>query len=85
MFDGVAYYYYYGTFYVYDQTIKMYDVTIPPVGAIVDWIPGNAEKIEIDGELFYVANGIQYKDISLNMAKPKWYQIVAVDANKYKN
>lgn len=85
MFDGVAYYYYYGTFYVYDQTIKMYDVTIPPVGAIVDWIPGNAEKIEIDGELFYVANGIQYKDISLNMAKPKWYQIVAVDANKYKD
>lgn len=84
-FDNVAYYYYYGTFYVYDQTVKMYDVAIPPVGAIVDWIPRNAEKIEIDGEAYYVANGIQYKDISLNATKSKWYQIVAVDATKYKD
>ena len=85
MFDGVAYYYYYGTFYVYDTTVKMYDVVIPPVGAIVDWIPGNAEKIEIDGEAYYVANGIQYKDISFKAAISKWYQIVAVDATKYKD
>lgn len=84
-FNNVAYYYYYGTFYVYDQTIKMYDVVIPPVGAIVDWIPGDAEKIEIEGEAYYVANGIQYKDISLDVAKSKWYQIVSVDANKYKD
>ena len=63
----------------------MYDVAIPPVGAIVDWIPENAEKIEIDGEAYYVANGVQYKEVSLNVVNSKWYQIVAVDANKYKD
>ena len=84
-FNDVAYYYYYGTFYVFDQTVKMYDVAIPPVGAIVDWIPENAEKVEIDGEPYYVANGVQYKEVSLNVVNSKWYQIVAVDANKYQD
>lgn len=82
--DNVAYYYYYGTFYVFNPTVKMFDVCVPPVGAIVDWIPKNAEKKEIDGELYHIANGVQYKEM-LNAANSKWYQIVAVDAKKYSN
>lgn len=76
---NVAYYYYYGTFYVFNPAVKMYDVAKPPVGAIVDWIPRDAEKKEIEGGLYHIANGVQYKEV-LNVANSKWYQIVAVDA-----
>ncbi len=79
---NVAYYYYYGTFYMFNPTVKMFDVCVPPIGAIVDWIPENAEEIEIAGELYHIANGVQYKEV-LNMASSKWYQIMAVDAKKY--
>lgn len=79
-FDGTAYYYYYGTFYVFNSVVKMYDVTVPPVGAIVDWIPNDAEMTQVSGETYYIVNGVKYKEVSLSVANSKWYQIVAVDA-----
>jgi hypothetical protein len=78
-FDGTAYYYYYGTFYVFNPVVKMYDVAVPPVGAIVDWIPRDAEMKEMSGETYYIVNGVKYKEVSLSVANSKWYQVVAVD------
>ncbi len=82
-FEGITYYYYYGTFYVYNTDVKMYDVVFPPAGAIVDWVPEYAEEKVVDGELHYVANGVEYKEISLSFGNSKWYQIVSVDEKKY--
>lgn len=80
MIGDVAYYYYYGTFYVFNSFVKMFDVVEPPIGGIVDWIPDDAEKRMIDGELIYIDKGIQYKELSLSMGAQKWYQIIAVES-----
>lgn len=72
----VAYYYYYGTFYVFNPRVKMYDVAEPPVGAVVDWIPEDAEKKVVDGESFHVANGVRYKESSMSVGTMKWYEVV---------
>lgn len=55
------YYYYYGTFYVYDNPANEYVVVAPPIGAIVDWIPSSSQKLQKDNENYCLAGDVLYK------------------------
>jgi len=74
---GVSYYYYYGTFYTYMAPSREYVVVAPPVGAIVESIPEGYEKIDIDGNTYYIVGGVQYKAVIFN--GEIWYEVIKVD------
>ncbi len=74
---GVSYYYYYGTFYSFSAPTREYIVVAPPVGAIVESIPEGYEKIEINGNSYYVVGGVQYKAVIFN--GEIWYEVIKVD------
>lgn len=74
---GVSYYYYYGTFYSYMAPSREYVVVAPPVGAIVESIPEGYEKIDIDGNTYYIVGGVQYKAVIFD--GEIWYEVIKVD------
>lgn len=74
---GVSYYYYYGTFYSFSAPTREYIVVNPPVGAIVESIPEGYEKIDIDGNTYYIVGGVQYKAVIFN--GEIWYEVIKVD------
>lgn len=69
------YHYYYGTFYV--MRGNEYEVVAPPVGAIVESIPEGYEKLEIDGNTYYIVDGVQYKAVVYD--GEIWYEVIKVD------
>jgi hypothetical protein len=59
-FGSDLYYYYGGIFYrPYDG--GGYEVTVPPVGAVVPGMPRGAKSIVIDGQQYYEFNGVYYQ------------------------
>jgi hypothetical protein len=59
-FGADLYYYYGGVFYrPYDG--GGYEVTVPPVGAVVPGLPKGASSIVIDGQQYYEFNGVYYQ------------------------
>jgi hypothetical protein len=59
-FGTDLYYYYGGVFYrPYDG--GGYEVTVPPVGAVVPALPKGASSIVIDGQQYYEFNGVYYQ------------------------
>lgn len=74
---GVSYYYYYGAFYTFSAPTREYIVVTPPVGAIVESIPEGYEKIDIDGNTYYIVGGVQYKAVIFN--GEIWYEVIKVD------
>jgi hypothetical protein len=59
-FGADLYYYYGGVFYrPYDG--GGYEVTVPPVGAVVPALPKGASSIVIDGQQYYEFNGVYYQ------------------------
>lgn len=73
---NVNYWYYYGTFYRMIDTSREYEVVVPPVGAIVESIPDGYEKLIIDGNTYYIVNGVQYMAIVYN--GEIWYEVIKV-------
>ena len=73
---NVHYWYYYGTFYRIVDSTREYEVVVPPVGAIVESIPDGYEKLEIDGNTYYIVNGVQYRAIIYN--GEIWYEVIKV-------
>lgn len=73
---NVHYWYYYGTFYRWLDHVREYEVVVPPVGAIVESIPDGYEKLIIDGNTYYIVNGIQYQAIVYN--GEIWYEVIKV-------
>ena len=72
---NVRYYYYYGTFYTMTPA-KEYEVVMPPVGAIVESIPEGYEKLEIDGNTYYIVDGVQYKAVVYD--GEIWYEVLKI-------
>jgi Family of unknown function (DUF6515) len=59
-FGTDLYYYYGGVFYrPYDG--GGYEVTVPPVGAVVPALPKGASSLAIDGQQYYEFNGVYYQ------------------------
>ena len=69
------YHYYYGTFYIMKN--NEYEVVAPPVGAIVESIPEGYEKLEIEGNTYYIVDGVQYKAVVYD--GEIWYEVIKVD------
>lgn len=79
--DGTTYYYYYGTFYTYNSASKYMEVVAPPKNAVVDWIPNGAEKVEVEGETYFIKDGVQY--LSFSSGATSLYKVVMVDESLY--
>jgi hypothetical protein len=71
---NVDYYYYNGTYY--RPYGNEYATVAPPIGALVESIPGGYEKLMINGETYYVVDGIQYRAV-LNRGEI-WYEVIKI-------
>ncbi|MCQ2189936.1 MAG: DUF6515 family protein [Paludibacteraceae bacterium] len=57
------YYYYFGTFYRFIDLTREFEVVAPPIGAVVDNIPGGYEENVVGNKSYYVVGGIQYDTV----------------------
>lgn len=62
--SGISYYYLEGVYYA--QKGKELEVTQAPVGALVPKLPHEAEKVTIEGKIFYEFDNTIYKRIETN-------------------
>ena len=74
--NNICYYYYYGTFYRYIDAMSTYEVVVPPVGAIVESIPEGYQQLTIEGQTYYIVDGIQYKPVIYD--GEIWYEVIKV-------
>ncbi len=61
------YFYHSGTYYIESSSSKSeekYEITQPPVGAIITDISNDAEQIIMDGNILYEYNDVFYKKVS---------------------
>lgn len=72
--NDVNYYYYYGVFY--RKVALQYEVVAPPVGAIVESIPDGYEQIMINGNTYYIVDGVQYKAVVYH--GEIWYEVIKI-------
>ena len=61
--DGKAYYYYYATYYTFDESTFDFVVVTPPVGLEVDKIPCDAKEVVVDDEYYHIVDNVLYKEI----------------------
>ncbi|MCQ2192905.1 MAG: DUF6515 family protein [Paludibacteraceae bacterium] len=73
--NHVQYYYYYGVYYRMTPT-HQYEVVHAPVGAVVESIPEGYEKLIIDGETYYIVDGVQYKAVIYD--GEIWYEVIKI-------
>ncbi|MBP5456139.1 MAG: hypothetical protein J6Y37_06540 [Paludibacteraceae bacterium] len=72
--NDVNYYYYYGVFY--RRVATQYEVVAPPVGAIVESIPEGYEQIVVNGNTYYIVDGVQYKAVVYH--GEIWYEVIKI-------
>lgn len=72
--NDVNYYYYYGVFY--RKVFNEYEVVLPPVGAIVESIPDGYEQLMVNGNTYYIVDGVQYKAVVYH--GEIWYEVVKI-------
>lgn len=72
---NVHYYYYYGVYYTMVGH-NDYVVVQAPVGAVVESIPEGYEKLIIDGETYYIVDGVQYKAVIYD--GEIWYEVIKI-------
>lgn len=63
-FGGVSYYYYYDTYYVFDNSRLEYVVVAPPVGLVVDLLPCDAKEVMVDDSRYMITDNVLYKVVS---------------------
>lgn len=72
---NVRYYYYYGAYYTMVAP-NDYVVVQAPVGAVVESIPEGYEKLIINGETYYIVDGVQYKAVVYD--GEIWYEVIKI-------
>ena len=65
LFNGIPYYYYYGTFYSYIPEENVYETIAPPIGARVDVLPNGLIETVIDGITFWTDGDLFYKAVGI--------------------
>jgi hypothetical protein len=70
------YYYYNGTYYE-NVNQHEYVVVAPPVGALVESIPDNFQELVINGDTYYIVDGVQYRATLYN--NEIWYEVIKND------
>lgn len=63
-FEGVSYYYYYDTYYVFDKSRLEYVVVAPPVGLVVDVLPCDAQAVMVENSRYMITDNVLYKVVS---------------------
>jgi hypothetical protein len=63
---GTRYYYHYGTYYSFVPEEEAYEVVEPPDDALVPEIPEDAEKVVINGKVYYRYGDTLYKPVFVN-------------------
>jgi len=58
-----TYYYYYGTFYTKVVNVEEYEVVDAPAGAIVDALPDGYEVKTVNGNEYYILDGVYYGEV----------------------
>ncbi len=76
IFHECVYFYCCNVFYIYIEDDDEYVIVRPPIGALVDSIPEYSEQLIIEGETYYIADGIQYKAVMVN--DEIWYKVIKV-------
>ena len=76
-FEGVSYYYYYDTYYVFDKSRLEYVVVAPPVGLVVDVLPCDAQAVMVDDSRYMITDNVLYKDVSSD--KEVKYEVARLD------
>ncbi len=74
--NNTPYYYYDGSYY--RPWGSGYETVAPPIGAVVDRLPANAQLRVINGEKFYEANGAFYQE-QIGRDGRAAYQVVGTD------
>lgn len=72
---NAPYYYYAGTYY--QRQSADYVVVQPPLGALVQSIPEGGQQVVIDGNTFFIVDGIQYQAIMFNGSI--WYKVIKIE------
>ena len=81
-YRDIEYYYCCNVYYVYVEEEEEYVVVCPPIGAVVETIPGYSEKLIVDGETYFIADAIQYKAVIVN--DEIWFKVIKViDEDEY--
>lgn len=75
---GPDLYYYYGGIFYRPIDGGGYEVTVPPIGAVVPSLPKGAKPIAIDGQQFYEFNGVYYRE-GVNDTGKKIYIVAGKD------
>ena len=81
-YRDIEYYYCCNVYYIYVEEEEEYVVVRPPIGAVVETIPGYSEKLIVDGETYFIADAIQYKAVIVN--DEIWFKVIKViDEDEY--
>jgi len=81
-YRDIEYYYCCNVYYIYAEEEEEYVVVRPPLGALVETIPEYSEQLIVDGETYYIADGIQYKAVIVN--DEIWFKVIkAGEKNEY--
>jgi len=64
VFNGITLYYTAGAFYKYHH--NCYELVTPPVGAVVYELPYDADRVSIDGRIYYEYYDTIYKKVETN-------------------
>lgn len=73
---GIRYYYYCNVYYIYEDDDEEFIVVRPPIGALVETLPEYSEKLIVEGDTYFLADGVQYKAVLVN--DEIWFQVIKV-------
>ena len=59
--NDISYYYFYGTFYIYDDSTSEYVVVAPPAGLVLNKLPRGARVVEVGDTRYYIVGNVLYK------------------------
>lgn len=59
--NDISYYYFYGTFYIYDDSTSEYVVVAPPAGLVLNKLPRGARVVEVGDNRYYIVGNVLYK------------------------
>lgn len=86
MVGPVPYFYHSGIYYVASNdsnSIENFEITEPPVGAVISDISQDAEQIIMDGNILYEYNDVFYKPINNENGKTTYKVVYSKNKNDY--
>ncbi|PCI34820.1 MAG: hypothetical protein COB60_05685 [Flavobacteriaceae bacterium] len=86
MVGPVPYFYHSGIYYVESNDVnsnEQYEITQPPIGAVITDISEDADQIIMDGNVLYEYNDVFYKRIDNENGSPTYKVVYSKNNNDY--